>query len=157
MQVNLFAKTPVPHDSTKLICIGQTGQGQLGINGFGDYDSVMEQPIEICFKLRIKQIACGYEHTHLLTVEGALYSMGSNQYGQLGIGLSPTQIQYTHQPSLLKNHLFKKVQCGTYHSVALDQYNSVFVWGKDDSGAIGPMAKPRFVPRELLCMRDSRI
>jgi alpha-tubulin suppressor-like RCC1 family protein len=34
----------------------------------------------------VKMIACGESHTHLLSDEGFVYSMGSNKDGRLGIG-----------------------------------------------------------------------
>ena len=81
MMANNFTKIPVAKDTTKIMCIGATGQGQIGINGFGDDDIVVDYPVEIRLKLRVKSIACGDEHSHLLTVAGNLYSMGSNVYG----------------------------------------------------------------------------
>jgi alpha-tubulin suppressor-like RCC1 family protein len=33
------------------------------------------------------QISCGFEHSVFRTLEGEAYSMGSNSFGQLGLGL----------------------------------------------------------------------
>ena len=40
------------------------------------------------YSILIREIACGAEHTHILTKEGFVYSMGMNQYGVLGLGLT---------------------------------------------------------------------
>jgi len=34
----------------------------------------------------VTEISCGKSHTALITNDGELYTMGSNQKGQLGIG-----------------------------------------------------------------------
>ena len=38
------------------------------------------------YNILIKQIACGEAQTHLLSQDGYVYSMGSNEYGVLGLG-----------------------------------------------------------------------
>lgn len=37
------------------------------------------------YNILIKQISCGERHTHLLSRDGYVYSMGSNWHGALGL------------------------------------------------------------------------
>lgn len=80
--------------STKLLVLGRTEYGQLGLKSDDPVDE-RGRLKEVCFKILVKQMACGLDHAHLLTATGMLYSMGSNTYGQLGIGLTGAQLPFT--------------------------------------------------------------
>lgn len=67
---------------------GTDNWGQLGINSNQDAKTFLRQPKEFIWRVKIKQIACGREHTALVSFEGQLYTMGSNQNGKLGLGQS---------------------------------------------------------------------
>jgi alpha-tubulin suppressor-like RCC1 family protein len=43
-------------------------------------------PKSCSFNVLIKDISCGANHSAMLTTSGHLYMMGSNKFGQLGIG-----------------------------------------------------------------------
>ena len=49
-----------------------------------------------------------------------MYSMGSNEHGQLGLGFSGDILSKVEQPILVKDVLFQKIDCGKYHSIAID-------------------------------------
>jgi alpha-tubulin suppressor-like RCC1 family protein len=49
-------------------------------------------------KLFVKQIACGEAHTHILSREGFVYSMGVNHYGVLGLSVSEMQLNSVTEP-----------------------------------------------------------
>jgi alpha-tubulin suppressor-like RCC1 family protein len=89
------------------------------------------------FNIYVKQIATGDDYTHLLAKDGSLYSMGSNEQGQLGLGFSCDILDQVEHPILVKDVCFKFVDCGKYHSVAIDYHGKVFSWGFADDGAIG--------------------
>lgn len=38
-----------------------------------------------CFNTVVTRVSCGMAHTIMLSASGHVYSMGSNQYGQLGL------------------------------------------------------------------------
>jgi regulator of chromosome condensation len=62
-----------------------------GINGFGQLgggdSTTHERPVKISgFPANVVDIACGAQHTLVLTQEGHVYSFGRNAYGQLGHG-----------------------------------------------------------------------
>jgi len=56
---------------------GQLGLGALDNQVIPEFVSKIPEPIS--------QIACGEEHTLVLTVGGQVFAMGSNSSGQLGL------------------------------------------------------------------------
>ena len=62
----------------------------------------MPSPKTLSFNIHVEEIACGEQHTHLLTKDGLLYSMGSNEYGQLGLGFGSDVVQKVNTPTLIR-------------------------------------------------------
>lgn len=71
---------------TQLTVLGSNSHGQLGYEGDTDQNKFLMVPKTLSFNVFVKDIACGYNHTHLISREGSVYSMGSNEFGQLGLG-----------------------------------------------------------------------
>jgi E3 ubiquitin-protein ligase HERC4 len=67
-----------------MLCWGSTKYGQLGLGGIEE--ELIAQPVDNKFfeKRRLKQIACGYNHTLFLLDDGTVYSCGNNDLDQLG-------------------------------------------------------------------------
>jgi len=104
----------------------------------------------MCFNICIKQIECGESHTHLLSKDGSLYSMGSNQFGQLGLGFSADVVSNVELPTYVKSDVkFCSVSCGMSHSVALDKQGTCYGWGLSDQGAIGTRITTSNEPSEI--------
>ena len=137
------------HGGVKRICMGTShvvllledgmlfsfGYNERGQCGYSSRGPVI-QPKAILFgserylgfKLPIKCIAVGNEHTLALTKHGKVYAWGDGSHGQLGNG------KFTNSTQPLAVEVFKsrKVQaiaCGAYHSVALMFAGSVYTWG----------------------------
>jgi len=95
----------------------------------------------------IRQVACGAQHTIVLTNEGRLYSTGKGDFGILGLGDSQDkpefeEIEYFHQSvdSVLaptEPAMIVKVAAGHNFSAALSQQGEVWVWGRNDYGQLG--------------------
>lgn len=67
-----------------LLCWGRAASGELGIQGESD-KNVKEPSLLPGFEReRVKQIACGKQHTMFLLQSGLVYSCGSNESKQLG-------------------------------------------------------------------------
>jgi alpha-tubulin suppressor-like RCC1 family protein len=86
-------------------------------------------------------IAAGSGHTLALTADGRVYSWGSNQYGQLGIGSSfPSS---SNSPvavlgsGLIEGKAVVAISAGTSHSMAVTSDGKVYVWGAGSSGQLG--------------------
>jgi alpha-tubulin suppressor-like RCC1 family protein len=58
----------------------------------------------------IKHVACGVEHTYLVTDAGVMYSVGYNQFGQLG--QEHTTDTNTFHPAVKNQHIIDRL-CGT--------------------------------------------
>lgn len=62
--------------------------GTSGNLGFTCNESVVKFPKLCSYNIQILQVACGDSHTHILSRDGFVYSMGSNKDGVLGLNLT---------------------------------------------------------------------
>jgi alpha-tubulin suppressor-like RCC1 family protein len=65
---------------TKLIVFGDNKYNQLGV----DSELIVYEPKIIPVVQAVKSLTCGWTHTVLLNVNSELWTMGRNNYGQLG-------------------------------------------------------------------------
>jgi hypothetical protein len=66
-----------------------------------------------------------------LTTDGKVYSWGSGQNGQLGLGNTSSTTAFV--PTLvehLKDFKVKDILCGESHSLAVTECNNIFAWGQ---------------------------
>ena len=96
-------------------------------------------PFELGFPIPIAKVATGSDFAALLTVEGAVYTWGSNGHGQLGIGNEKVLLQL--RPDVEKPLLFKDeknpekpirivdIAAGSSSMIAQTDDQKVFVWG----------------------------
>ena len=96
------------------------------------------------YNILVKQIACGQGHTHILSQDGYVYSMGSNVHGVLGLGKGEDVLSAVTQPQLVPGlQCIIQIASGRVHSLALNVKREVYAWGRSDNGAIGlRMATP---------------
>ena len=74
----------------------------------------------------------------MVTVEGHLYTFGSNQNGKLGLG--ERGIKKPRVPSLVESLakvVINGVSCGHEHTAALSETGHVYTWGLNTQGALG--------------------
>lgn len=118
---------------------GRGNKGQLGNMSYQDE----LQPFYISkIPDKVLELACGDEHTLVLTRQGEIFSMGSNSRGQLGTGGSHTKDQ--NVPILLQELSFMKmakVRAGPF-SASLSIDNQLYIWG---SGSFGEFFTPHRV------------
>ncbi len=77
----------------------------------------------------IKSIACGFKHTVFVSESGHVYSMGGNNFGQLGIG---GDIPEKNTPTLvesLSEVVIAKIACGNSHTLAISEKGEAYAWG----------------------------
>ncbi|XP_041638263.1 X-linked retinitis pigmentosa GTPase regulator-like isoform X1 [Cheilinus undulatus] len=82
------------------------------------------------------KIACGDEHTALITKNGKLFMFGSNNWGQLGLGSKVT----VNKPTCVKALKSEKVQlvaCGRNHTLISTAQGKVFSSGGNSEGQLG--------------------
>lgn len=122
---------------------GLNGHGELKVNV-----EVSERPD------RVVQVVSGNGHTLAVTAEGRLIVWGSNDHGQLGLGLDAASIlsdgpgQEIHEaPSVFppspvlffdpRVQRVAAVACGALHSIVVTDLGAVYGFGSDRFGQLG--------------------
>lgn len=82
------------------------------------------------------KIACGDEHTALITENGKLFMFGSNNWGQLGLGSKVTVSKPTCVKAL-KSEKVELVACGRNHTLICTAQGRVFASGGNSEGQLG--------------------
>eukprot|EP00277_Geminigera_cryophila_P002326 CAMPEP_0179427482 /NCGR_PEP_ID=MMETSP0799-20121207/13417_1 /TAXON_ID=46947 /ORGANISM="Geminigera cryophila, Strain CCMP2564" /LENGTH=482 /DNA_ID=CAMNT_0021202547 /DNA_START=278 /DNA_END=1726 /DNA_ORIENTATION=+ len=117
------------------------GKGAHGQLGQGERE-LRQRPARICKEVYggspAVMVACGAEHTVVLTAVGCLWSCGWGFFGQLGHGDTADKLVMT----LVGEEGFRGAQivmvaAGGYHNVALGAEGGVWTWGAGDSGQLG--------------------
>ena len=142
---------------------GKSANGRLGL-GAGVPDVVdAPQRLRALARHRIADVVCGWSHTMCLTDEGAVYTWGKGQDGQLGHGVA----QDEPEPRLVRHfgaHGTRVVALagGYFHSAALSRRFQLYTWGHNEYGQLGRPAAaavealPRLVDR-LAAQRIVRV
>ena len=128
------------------------GNGADGQLGYGGTENRLTPAALDFFRGRnVRGVASGSRHTLVLAENGAVYSFGNNDHGQLGHSkrqLRPETIDY------LEAFRIVQVACGSRHSLAVTDDGQVLGWGASDRGQTGQGApsitaaassKPRFI------------
>ena len=108
--------------------------GQLGIRNYKNQTLPVKcehWPLDL-----IIDIKCGKFHTLVLTSKQEVYSFGDNEFSQLGRDSKPTT--YTNEVvkiSSLSNIV--RIECGTYHSVCINNTGDLYVFGRNKQGQLG--------------------
>ncbi|GFY57540.1 x-linked retinitis pigmentosa GTPase regulator [Trichonephila inaurata madagascariensis] len=84
----------------------------------------------------ILQIACGDEHTAILTASGRLFTFGSNEWGQLGHGHTKT-ISKPSFVKALKGERVTVIACGRSHTLVATAGGHVYGFGSNSEGQLG--------------------
>ena len=92
----------------------------------------------------IVQIAAGADHSLALDSGGALYTWGSNAYGQLGNGTTtnssvPVAVKIAGTP--LAGKTIVQIAAGANHNIVLTSDGAVYTWGWNYHGQLGNNTK----------------
>ncbi|EDV24451.1 uncharacterized protein TRIADDRAFT_56257 [Trichoplax adhaerens] len=85
---------------------------------------------------KVTDIACGDEHTVVVTENGRLFTFGNNEWGQLGIGSNKTRNKPTTVKAL-KPEKITHVAAGRFHTLAVTDSNKLYSFGQGSEGALG--------------------
>eukprot|EP01025_Chloroclados_australasicus_P025419 TRINITY_DN2539_c0_g1_i1.p2 TRINITY_DN2539_c0_g1~~TRINITY_DN2539_c0_g1_i1.p2 ORF type:complete len:402 (-),score=54.71 TRINITY_DN2539_c0_g1_i1:677-1882(-) len=118
----------------ELYTFGRNQNGQLGLGH--NFDQFNPNLVSSLQKKKIKEAACGAEHTIAVAEDGEVFGWGWGQYGNLGDGerhdrWQPTQVQG------LTGVKLQQISCGWRHNLALSQDGIMFVWGWNKYGQLG--------------------
>ena len=135
--------TQVGQPYTEFFSWGSDSAGQLGLAHAED-DENREMfhllPRSLSFDILISSITCGNLHACFISGEGMVFSVGSNEYGQLGV--ADSQLKSSSAPLLVDyfSEIGVKasmVKCGGFHTAAVLENGSLYTWGRAQNGALG--------------------
>ena len=129
----------------------QDSNGPFGLSKPGSTSSTPELLYSSSSNNAIK-IVSGSDHVVILTEQGEIYTFGCAEQGQLGRvpecfssrggrkGVQPLldpQIVRFRKPKGAQKPKFCDVFCGSYHTFALTQDQSIYTWGLNNYGQLG--------------------
>ena len=88
-------------------------------------------------KGKMVDVACGNQHSLVLSNSGLVYSFGRNSEGQLGIGTRNREIKELALVNALADDFVIEISCGGDYSGALSDSGTLFCWGHNSCGQLG--------------------
>lgn len=123
------------------------GAGALGLGtSASESEPTLVQRI-VGYSEEVRQVACGDQHTLVLTDQGRLYSTGKGEYGRLGRGetddcldVEEMDFFFHSNDSILNPSAMTrivKIDSGSNFSAALSSDGELWLWGRNDYGQLG--------------------
>lgn len=108
----------------------------------------IEESIELYFNenVGVSQVAVNAYHALVLFKNGDLYSMGNNQFGQLGNGYEDNSSMVVVTPIATN---IVQIAAGKFHSLALTSEGKVLSWGQNTYGQLGRDSYETFYPHHV--------
>ena len=85
----------------------------------------------------VVSVACGGNHTAVLTKRGSLFTFGSGMHGQLGHGPSFQDVSLPKLVSTLQGKFLTTVSCGESHTAVLTKNGEMYTFGDGRHGKLG--------------------
>lgn len=107
-------------------------------------------------KQKVVSVSCSGGFTVMLTDTGKVYCVGSNNFGQCGIGDS--KMRLWRPIANVSLPVISAVDAGLQHCIALSDFGEVYCWGKGKNGQMGSgdsqviNPHPRLVPMPRKCI-----
>ncbi|CAG2064705.1 unnamed protein product [Timema podura] len=121
---------------------GNTVNGELGLGGIEEEQILSPRELKFSKATQVQQVACGTNHTAVVTNDGQVYTCGNNDYSQLGHNKPRKRLE---QVDGLSAYVINNVACGMAHSVAVNEWGQVFSWGSNGT----PTLEPSFTRLDL--------
>ncbi|XP_034829545.1 probable E3 ubiquitin-protein ligase HERC4 isoform X1 [Maniola hyperantus] len=135
---------------------GANTYGQCGL-GTKSNKETTPQPITSLLGIPIALIACGGNHTFVLSKSGAVFGWGKNSHGQLGLQDRENRCYPTHLKTL-RNVKVCHISCGEDFTAFLTLDGGVFTCGAGEYGQTGHgNTKDELVPRKVLELMGSTV
>jgi len=113
------------------------GDGSANFPALGVYGvtSSRSAPIQVTSSISWKMVRTSFDNAHSLgiTTDGALYSWGRNDQGQLGLGDTVNR----STPQLVGSSHWTFIAAGNSVSMAVDAAGRLFTWGDNTNGVLG--------------------
>eukprot|EP01080_Neovahlkampfia_damariscottae_P000904 gene904-9814_t len=125
--------------------VGNNIKSHLGVgNASNNYNFVTTFSSIFNQKQEVEEVQGGEYHSILLTTSGHVYSIGDNEYGQLGVG---TKIAISRSYIKANVSNIKQISTFRYHNLLLNSSGSVYAYGYGEYGELGQGDETiRFVP-----------
>lgn len=140
----------------ELFTWGQNAHGQLGV---GRQATLTPQPqlVERLKGIPLAQIAAGGAHSAAVSLSGAVYSWGKNNFGQLGLG----DTEDRDCPSYIRALEHWKavfISCGADHTAVLSKEGLVCTFGAGGAGQLGHNStRNELMPRVVAELWGARV
>ncbi|XP_029986375.1 probable E3 ubiquitin-protein ligase HERC3 [Sphaeramia orbicularis] len=113
---------------------GRNHRGQLGLGDTEDRHTPTH--VHSLDMKKTVHVSCGEDHTAVLTKDGAVFTFGSGQHGQLGHNSFRDELR----PRLVAEFWGSKVTqvaCGRHHTLALTESKKIYSFGCGEQGQLG--------------------
>lgn len=127
-------------------------QGQLGRRVLERHRILGLRPTNITprlgrSKVIIKKVVCGSYHTLAISQDGGLFTMGLNNFGQLGLGDHEERLTAELvNPANWNGSQVVDASAGEHHSLVLLSTGQVLAFGRSDMGQLGVQTTERAIP-----------
>uniref|UniRef100_A0A8C9FKU9 HECT domain-containing protein n=1 Tax=Pavo cristatus TaxID=9049 RepID=A0A8C9FKU9_PAVCR len=114
---------------------GRNTHGQLGV---GSQDPLISKPqlVKGLKGIPLAQIAAGGAHSVVVSLSGAVYSWGKNNFGQLGLGHTKDRGRPAYVEAL-EHWKAVFISCGADHTAVLSKDGLVYTFGAGGAGQLG--------------------
>ncbi|XP_053604119.1 probable E3 ubiquitin-protein ligase HERC4 isoform X3 [Plodia interpunctella] len=135
---------------------GANSYGQCGLGTMTNKE-MKPQQITSLFGVPLALIACGSNHTFVLSKSGAVFGWGKNSHGQLGLQDKDNRCYPVHLKTL-RNVKVCHIACGEDFTVFLTLDGGVFTCGVGEYGQTGHgTTRDELVPRKVMELMGSTV
>ncbi|MFF1343203.1 RCC1 domain-containing protein [Streptomyces sp. NPDC058290] len=113
---------------------GRNDSGQLGDGTTSAKDTGTPKPVAVQGLDKVKAVAAGCHFSMALRQDGTVWTWGSNDKGQLGLGGTANRSTPQQVPGLAE---VIALAPGSYHGAVLTAGRTVKAWGLNSSGQLG--------------------
>ncbi|CAG4993690.1 unnamed protein product [Parnassius apollo] len=135
---------------------GANSFGQCGLGNMTNKETTPQQ-ITSLLGVPISLVACGSNHTFVLSKSGAVFGWGKNMHGQLGLQDRENRCYPTHLKTL-RNVKVCHISCGEDFTAFLTLDGGVFTCGSGEYGQTGHgTTKDELVPKKIMELMGSTV
>lgn len=136
--------------SGRVITWGGNRWGQLG-----DGQLTSSTKIHVPLQLRhrpVVSVACGENHSLVMTVGGNVYGWGENTQGQLGLSDTTNRLR-PEQIKAVRSMGATKIAAGRNHSLVISQSGLLLAFGSNNHGQCGVDSEVKIQPQPIVVER----
>ncbi|KAJ7370052.1 Williams-Beuren syndrome chromosome region 16 protein [Desmophyllum pertusum] len=141
-------------DNGEVLTCGGHFHGQCGVGNM-DTRSIQQFTNIPSIVDNIKQIACGLDHTLLLSYDGKVVSCGWGVDGQTGLGHYKDEATFKLIEGELKDVRIKQVATSADCCLALSDEGEVFCWGNNEYGQLATESDEEQSPKRASSTEES--